>query len=173
MQVSPPTSNRRRTINQQQRRDIYAYSEDENDNGNGNGEQASTHSTFEGTFLPAPDPSSSVTNLFGTSKSEDIRNLEHLYVSQIAAILFNKGRSGSSRLESNDNDEEANERESGSQSIGTLTVGKPVVVGLGFKAAFLEGQNGQNGTSSRIDDALQEQRSRFKQVMELVNQLFL
>lgn len=100
------------------------------------------HPSLAGLFLPPPDPSSAVVNLFGTARTDAQDQLEQLYASQIAAILFvTKGAS-------EDHDE---------QFLSTAS--KPVCVGLGLKPAFVETQN------------MEDQRRRFAEVMQLLSSI--
>lgn len=96
-----------------------------------------------------------MTTLFGTSKNEELRQLEQLYASQIAAILFAKAK------------QPETEDEDGNTHANVLTEAKPVVVALGLKPAFLEGKNAHTGSDDEVDN-MQSQRTRFKDVMDLV-----
>lgn len=149
IQISPPTSNRRRAT---ERRDPFGDDEEQEQQATGS---QGTHESLNGTFLPPPDVSSAITTLFGTSKSEELRQAEQLYASQIAAILFAKSRQPTS-------DDDAN-----SISATGLGEAKPVVVALGLKPAFLEGKPAEPG-QAQDGDGMQEQRARFKAIMELV-----
>lgn len=144
VQISPPTSNRRRTG-----RDPFDDEDEEQQDEAQRGE-ANGHNAPDDTFLPPPDASSATTNLFGTSRDEEVRQLEQLYASQIAAILFAK-----SKGQSVDEDNEG--------TPNVLRDAKPVVVALGFKPAFLQGKGGE--------DNMQDQRTRFKEVMQLVDSI--
>lgn len=146
VQISPPTSNRRRTG---QRRDPFNEDDEEQQDAAQQGD-ANGHNALDDTVLPPPDASSATTNLFGTSRDEEVRQLEQLYASQIAAIIFAK-----SKGQSEDEDIEG--------TPNVLRDAKPVVVALGFKPAFLQSKGG--------DDNMQERRTRFKEVMQLINSI--
>ena len=103
-------------------------------------------SSLSDTFLPPPDPSSALSTLFGSSKSEIMSTLEQLYASQIAAILFASTLPASTDIGADGDD------------VGPVILqGKPAVIALGLKPSFLESED--------IDDS----RSRFKEVMQLVS----
>lgn len=140
LQISPPTSSRRRNG---ERRDPFADDDEEQEQDISSNDGA--HSSINDAFLPPVDASSTVTTLFGTSKNEEMRLLEQLYASQIAAILFARAKQPQDNA-----DEEGT-------SVQGLREAKPVVVALGFKPAFLEVAS------------MEEQRTRFKEVMELVH----
>lgn len=150
IQISPPTTNRRRAT---QRQDPFSDAEEQEQHGVGN---ESPHESLNGTFLPPPDASSSVTTLFGSFKSEELRQVETLYAAQIAAILFAK-----SRQPQRGEDDDA-------PAVTAMREARPVVVALGLKPAFLEGKAAEPGRSSQSDD-IQEQRTRFKNVMDLIS----
>lgn len=145
LQITPPTSNRRRTG---QRRDPFNDIVEEEQQQQQTAPD--THTSLESTFLPPPDASSTITTLFGTSKNDETRQLEQLYASQIAAILFAKAKGPQST-------------EDGEDEVVTSREAKPVVVALGFKAAFLE------NSGKETNENMLEQRKRFKEVMDLVN----
>lgn len=100
------------------------------------------HSTLSELNLPPPDAAFSISNIFGTPRSDAANQVEHLYAAQIAAILFNH------RDKSQSMDAE--------ESAGLQTAGKPAIIGLGLKPAFTE-----NGS-------LVDARDKFAQVMSMV-----
>lgn len=153
IQISPPTSNRRRAT---QRRDPFGDEEEQEQH---EASYQTAHESLNGTFLPPPDASSTVTTLFGSSKSETARQMETLYAAQIAAILF--ARSRQPQAEEGDD----------ASAASAVREARPVIVALGLKSAFLEGKAAEAG-QSLDSDLMQEQRTRFKSVMDLVGSLF-
>ena len=120
---------------------------EEDDQDEESSQQHQPAGSLSDTFLPPPDPSSALSTLFGSSKSESMSTLEQLYASQIAAILF-----ASTVPPSTDTENESKD------APPVILQGKPAVVALGLKPSFLE--------SEGIDDT----RSRFKEVMQLVGE---
>lgn len=90
--------------------------------------------------LPAIEASSDISVLFGTAASAEMDTLEQLYASQLAAILFDEMEAEKGR-------------------------GRPVVVGMGLKTAFLQQQQQQPGEA-----ATAAARERFAEVMRLVRE---
>jgi hypothetical protein len=129
IQVTPPTSSR-----QQRRRVRGAFEEqDEQDDDAGKNDDDDVHPSLSSLHLPAPDPSCEIVNIFGTPRTDEIGQLEHVWAHQIATIVFSNS----------DND----------------LSDKPVVVGFGWKPAFLANNN--------TAQDLGEIRIKYAQVMQL------
>ncbi|CAD6576300.1 MAG: Ca(2+)-dependent cysteine protease [Cyphobasidiales sp. Tagirdzhanova-0007] len=106
LQISPPSTTRRRDT--YERQELSKDSEADSNDG-------AVHPDLSALFLPRPDPSSAVVNLFGTARTDSQDQVEQLYAAQIATILFAK---------------------KGAQA-DVATADKPVCIGLGLKPIFL------------------------------------
>lgn len=143
LQVTPPATDTRRR---------RAF--DEHDGHNDDEQQGQTpltvHPTLSSVYLPPPDPSSTISTVFGTARTDASDQTDHLYASQVAAILFARARSDVG------GDDEQNEDVGESRQI--LGQGKPVIVGLGLKPSFVEAGDG----------SIDQGRERFAGVMKMV-----
>jgi len=114
---------------QQRRRRRGAFEEQDDDAGKNADDDV--HPSLSSLHLPAPDPSCEIVNIFGTPRTDEIGQLEQVWAHQIATIVFS------------DSDNDLSD--------------KPVVVGFGWKPAFLD---------SNVQD-LGEIRIKYAQVMQL------
>jgi len=129
LQVQPPATNTRR-------RRAYDDEEEDGEGASSDSQRDSLHASLSEVFLPPPDPSSTMTSLFGTARTEASDEVEQLYAAQMASIVFSSGQRGG---------------EEGGADGSVLGGGKPVVVGLGLKPGFVEpGEAGGDGGRERF-----------------------
>lgn len=137
LQVSPPhnTNRLRRRHDNDGDSDVY--------------EVPQLHSSISALALPTPDPSSTISSVFGTARSEADEAAQHLYAAQIAALLHTGTSSASG--------DTGKSSTSGDSTEVLDTKNKPAIVGFGLKSHFFEEQADENA-----------RRDRFVAVMQLV-----